>query len=128
MAKDWTLGEKGPALKKETEYAVLVSVITPDLSETVAHEHMDELEFLAQTAGAVTIKRFTQRLPHPENRTFVGKGKVEEIRMYLDRHEEVNMVIFDDDHGIATTLGRTSLVTATGAEVLSKASIDLVVK
>lgn len=97
MAKEWTLGEKGPSLKKETEYALLVSLITPDVTETQAHEYMDELEFLALTAGAITVKRFTQRLPHPEHRTFVGSGKVTEIKQYLDRHEEINMVIFDDD-------------------------------
>lgn len=97
MAKDWTLGEKTSGLKKETEYAVLVSLITPNVTETQAHEYMDELEFLAETAGAVTLKRFTQRLPHPEHRTFIGKGKVEEIRAYIDRHEEISMVIFDDD-------------------------------
>lgn len=97
MAKDWTLGEKAAALKKETEYAVLVGLITPEVSESQAHEYLDELEFLATTAGAVSIKRFTQRAPHPEHRTFIGKGKVEEIRLYLERHEEVNMVIFDDD-------------------------------
>lgn len=97
MAKEWTLGEKTSGLKKETEHAVLVSLITPNVTEPQAHEYMDELEFLAETAGAVTIKRFTQRLPHPEHRTFIGKGKVEEIREYLDKHEEVTMVIFDDD-------------------------------
>jgi GTPase len=97
MAKTWTLGEKSDSLKKEKEYAVLVSVITPEVGETQAHEYLDELEFLADTAGAETIKRFTQRLKHPENRTFIGKGKVQEIREYLDRHEEVTMVIFDDD-------------------------------
>lgn len=97
MAKDWTMGEKQASLKKEPEYAVLVGLITPDITEVEAHEHMDELAFLAETAGAVTIRRFTQRLPHPEHRTFVGKGKVEEVRAYLDRHEEVSMVIFDDD-------------------------------
>jgi GTPase len=97
MAKEWTLGEKNSGLKKETEYAVLVSLITPDMAEVQAHEYLDELEFLASTAGAVTIKRFTQRLQHPEHRTYVGSGKVLEIKQYLDRHEEVNMVIFDDD-------------------------------
>lgn len=97
MAKDWTLNEKTATLKKEAEYAVLVSLITPDVTETVAAEHLDELEFLAETAGAKTVRRFTQRLPHPEHRTFIGKGKVEEIRQYLERHEEINMVIFDDD-------------------------------
>ncbi len=97
MAKDWTLGEKSAVLKKEKEYAVLVSLITPDVTEAQAHEYMDELEFLATTAGAETLKRFTQRLPHPEHRSFIGKGKVEEIQKYLERHEEINMVIFDDD-------------------------------
>ncbi|MCC7244250.1 MAG: GTPase HflX [Saprospiraceae bacterium] len=97
MAKEWTLGEKESGLKKETEYAVLIGLITPDISETLAHEYMDELEFLASTAGAETIKRFTQRLPHPEHITYIGKGKVEEIARYLDRHEEVTMVIVDDD-------------------------------
>lgn len=97
MAKAWTLGEKESGLKQETEYAVLVSLITPDVTETQAHEYLDELEFLANTAGAVSIRRFTQRLQHPDHRSFVGKGKVDEVKQYLDRHEEVNMVIFDDD-------------------------------
>jgi GTPase len=97
MAKEWTLGEKTSGLKKETEYAVLVSVITQAVTETQAHEYLDELEFLAHTAGAECIKRFTQRLIHPDHRTFVGSGKVKEILQYLERHQEVNMVIFDDD-------------------------------
>lgn len=97
MAKEWTMGEKTASLKQETEYAVLVSLITPNITETVAQEHMDELEFLAHTAGAVTLHRFTQRLAHPEHRTFIGSGKVLEILKYLERHEEVSMVIFDDD-------------------------------
>jgi GTP-binding protein HflX len=97
MAKEWTLGEKTSGLKKETEHAVLVGLITSSVTETQAHEYMDELEFLAETAGAKTVKRFTQRLAHPEHRTFIGKGKVEEIRAYLDWHEEITMVIFDDD-------------------------------
>jgi GTPase len=97
MAKEWILGEKESGLKKETEQAVLVSLITPDVTETQAHEYLDELEFLAHTAGAIPIKRFTQRLQHAEHRTFIGKGKVEEVRKYLEWHEQVTMVIFDDD-------------------------------
>lgn len=97
MAKEWTLGEKAATLKQETEYAVLVSLITPDVTEAQAQEYLDELEFLATTAGAESIRRFTQRAQHPDHRSFIGKGKVEEIRLYLERHEEVNMVIFDDD-------------------------------
>ncbi|MCL4155608.1 UNVERIFIED_CONTAM: hypothetical protein GTU68_035346 [Idotea baltica] len=61
-----------------------------------AEEYMDELEFLALTAGAKTIKRFVQKLQHPHKSTFVGKGKVEEIEQYIEHHE-VDMVIFDDD-------------------------------
>jgi len=97
MAKEWTLGEKAAGLKKETEYALLVGLITPNVAETQAQEFLDELEFLALTAGAVSVKRFTQRLPHPEHTSFLGKGKVEEIRAYIERHEEINVVIFDDD-------------------------------
>jgi GTP-binding protein HflX len=79
MAKEWTLGQKAAGLKQETEYALLVGLITPDVTETQAHEYLDELEFLAMTAGAETVKRFTQRLQHRDARTFVGSGKVLEI-------------------------------------------------
>ena len=97
MAQEWTLGEKGRGLKKETEYAVIVGVIKRFETEELVTEHLDELEFLALTAGAVTLKRFTQKLDSPDNKTFVGKGKVEEIAEYVKAHEEVTMVIFDDD-------------------------------
>lgn len=97
MAKEWTLGEKADQLKKETEYALLVGIISPDSNETKANEYLDELDFLANTAGAQTVKRFTQRLQHPDHRTFIGSGKVIEIQKYLERHQEVTLVIFDDD-------------------------------
>lgn len=97
MAKSWTLGEKSASINKEAEYAILVSVIQNNQTEELAHEHLDELEFLASTAGAVTVKRFTQRMKHPDVRSFVGSGKLEELRQYIERHEEINMVIFDDD-------------------------------
>jgi len=97
MAKEWTLGEKQDGWHVGEEHAVLVGLITPQVNETQAQEYLDELEFLALTAGAHTVRRFTQRLEHPDHRTFIGKGKVEEIRLYLERHPEVNMVIFDDD-------------------------------
>jgi len=97
MAKEWTLGEKADQLKKETEYALLVGIISPDSSDVKVNEYLDELEFLALTAGAETVKRFTQRLQHPDHRTFVGSGKVIELQKYLERHEEVTLVIFDDD-------------------------------
>ncbi|GJM33149.1 MAG: GTPase HflX [Saprospiraceae bacterium] len=98
MENEWNLGESEKSgLKKETEYAVLVGVIQPDQTENQIREYLDELEFLALTAGAVAVKQFTQKLSHPDSRTFIGKGKLEEVRQYIEDHEEVNMVIFDDD-------------------------------
>jgi GTP-binding protein HflX len=90
------LKEKGD-LKTGEEYAVLVGVVQRDETEEMVQEYLDELEFLALTAGAQSRKRFVQKLQHPDTRTFVGSGKVEEIRQYLENHEEVNLVIFDDD-------------------------------
>ena len=98
MGNDWKVGEKRQnGLKKTTEYAVLVGLITPDQTEEQVNEYLDELEFLALTAGADTLARFIQKLPHPDPRTFIGSGKVELIHQYIERHEEVNLVIFDDD-------------------------------
>lgn len=79
------------------EVAILVGVIHDLLTEEKVNEYLDELEFLALTAGAKTIKRFVQRLPHPDSKTFVGSGKIKEIEQYLDRHPEITLVIFDDD-------------------------------
>ena len=78
------------------ERAVLVGLITPDQGESRAREYLDELEFLATTAGAVTVKQFTQRCDCPNRSTFVGKGKLDEIARYVEDNE-VNLVIFDDD-------------------------------
>jgi GTPase len=96
---DFNVGidERGKGLVRETEGALLVAVHTPDNTEEQITEYLDELEFLALTAGAETVKRFVQRLPHPDNRHFVGKGKMEEIVTYIQTHENVNLVIFDDD-------------------------------
>ena len=88
---------RGKGLVRETEQAILVALILPNQNEEQTTEYLDELEFLALTAGAETIKRITQRLPHPDNRHYVGKGKVEEIVQYIQTHEQVTMVIFDDD-------------------------------
>jgi GTPase len=98
MAKEWTLGEKeNKSIVKQTEYAVLVGVICQNETEELVKEHLDELEFLALTAGAECVHRFTQKMTHPDPRTFIGKGKLDEIREYIERHEEINMVILDDD-------------------------------
>ena len=86
---------------REVETAVLVGLITPEQNERKTREYLDELEFLASTAGAVTVKRFTQRMNGPSSVTYLGKGKLDEIRDYIQREEdaerEVDMVIFDDE-------------------------------
>ncbi len=95
---EWNLGEKEKkGLKKKIESAVIIGVITSTQSEESVAEYLDELEFLAATAGAKTVKRFTQKLQHPDRRTFVGSGKMEEIREYIESHEDINLAIFDDD-------------------------------
>ena len=85
----------------KTETAVLVAIITKTQDERKTGEYLDELEFLAETAGAVTVRRFTQRLDGPSSVTYMGKGKLEEIRAYIEQEEEaereVGMVIFDDE-------------------------------
>jgi GTP-binding protein HflX len=85
----------------QAETAVLVALITKTQGERKTEEYLDELEFLAETAGARTVKRFTQRLDSPHSVTYVGKGKLEEIRQYIEAEEEaereVGMVIFDDE-------------------------------
>lgn len=82
--------------KETTERAVLVGLVTPQQSEARVQEYLDELAFLADTAGAHTVARFTQKLDYPNPRTFVGKGKLDEIKAYVEANE-VGMVIFDDD-------------------------------
>lgn len=85
----------------KTESAILVALITQQQDEAKTKEYLDELEFLADTAGAVTIKRFTQRVNGPSAITYVGKGKLDEIRSFIKQREEddepVGMVIFDDE-------------------------------
>lgn len=96
MANEWNLGEKKSALVKDIETAVIVGLISQDQSTEQAVEYLDELEFLALTAGAKVKKRFLQKLKHPDNRTFVGKGKAEEINDYVQEHD-IDIIIFDDD-------------------------------
>ena len=85
----------------KAETAVLVGLITKEQDEAKTKEYLDELEFLADTAGAVTVKRFTQRVNGPNQTTYVGKGKLEEIRQFIineeDAEREIGMVIFDDE-------------------------------
>lgn len=95
----WNVGtssqQKG--LAEQIEQVVLVGLVTRDQTEDMINEYLDELEFLALTAGAKTVKRFIQKMDHPNRRTFVGKGKMEEIGEYIETHEDITAVIFDDD-------------------------------
>lgn len=81
---------------ESSERAILVGLITPRQSENKTMEYLDELEFLADTAGAVTVHKFTQKLNGPDSRTYVGSGKLEEIRAYVGDND-IGMAIFDDD-------------------------------
>ena len=60
-------------------------------------EYLEELAFLAETAGAKAVKIFYQKLPHPDSKTFIGKGKLEEIKQYIERHGDIQVAIFDDE-------------------------------
>ena len=78
------------------EKAVLIGLITSDVTKEQAYEYLDELAFLADTAGAKPVRNFTQKLLHPDNKTFLGKGKIEEVRLYAEENE-IKLIIFDDD-------------------------------
>lgn len=89
--------DEGHVLVDATEErCVLVSVISGDINEEQAIEYLDELEFLALTAGAITEKKFFQKLAKPDNRTYVGKGKLEEVKEYV-KANDIELVIFDDE-------------------------------
>src|SRR5437762_8556443 len=80
----------------EKEKAVLVGLVHKGQTEPQVQEYLDELAFLAETAGAITVKRFTQKLPHADSRTFIGKGKLEEIKNYT-KGKDIRIIIFDDE-------------------------------
>ncbi len=87
--------EKKIQYKEETN-VILAGWLPQGQSEIVIKEYLDELAFLAETAGAKEVKRFYQRLPHPDSKTFLGSGKLEEIKDYINSHQ-IDMVIFDDE-------------------------------
>ena len=88
-------------IKPYIEHAVLVGLITPNQPEDRTKEYLDELAFLADTHGIVPVKRFTQRLDQPNSTTYVGEGKLEEVRQYIigreNTDEPIDVVIFDDE-------------------------------
>jgi GTP-binding protein HflX len=87
--------DKKNSIQKE-ERAILVGVVDKTQTEEQVQEYLDELAFLAETAGAVTLRRFTQKMGHPDSKTFIGKGKLEEIKAYITARD-VRVVIFDDE-------------------------------
>jgi GTPase len=82
---------------RQEEQAILVGLVYKEQTEPMVNEYLDELAFLAETAGAIAVKRFTQKLPHPDSKIFVGKGKLEEIKQYILLKGNISLVIFDDE-------------------------------
>lgn len=110
----------------KTETAVLVGLTTKEQDEAKTKEYLDELEFLADTAGAVTVKRFTQKIAGPNSATYVGTGKLEEIKQYIkaeaDADREVGMVIFDDELSAKQI---RNIEKALGVKILDRTSLIL---
>jgi len=115
-----TMIEKKNVVKQE-ERAVLVGMVQKNQTEAQLHEYLDELAFLAETAGAVTVKRFTQKLPHPDSRTFVGKGKLEEITAFV-KDRDIQLAIFDDE---LTGAQINNLEKALGIKVIDRSDLIL---
>ncbi|GAA5225232.1 GTPase HflX [Membranihabitans marinus] len=97
MSNDWNIGKKNSSgLLTENERAIVIGLITGMEDEKIINDYLNELEFLASTAGAITIQRFTQKADRPDKRYYIGSGKVEEIRQYIEDND-IDLVIFDDD-------------------------------
>ena len=106
----------------EPERAILVGLITPQQDETRSAEYLAELAFLADTAGAQAVKTFTQRLDYPNPRTFVGKGKLEEIKNFIEEDGDIAMAIFDDD---LTTKQVLNIERELGIKILDRTNLIL---
>ena len=100
-----------------------MGLINDRQDEAKVTEYLDELAFLADTAGAETVARFTQRLDYPNPRTFVGKGKLEEIKQFVEENE-IGMVIFDDD---LTTKQVSNIERELQVKILDRTSLILVI-
>ncbi|MCQ2126552.1 MAG: GTPase HflX [Bacteroidaceae bacterium] len=112
--------------ENKVETAILVGIITQNQDERRTTEYLDELEFLAQTAGVSVMRRFTQKIPQALSATYVGKGKLEEMRDYIDRMDDmenpVGMAIFDDE---LTAKQISAIEQALGVKVLDRTSLIL---
>lgn len=97
MSEHWKIGkEKKQGVRVDVEYCVLIGLVKQDQTEEQVKEYLDELDFLARTAGAETLKVFIQK-QNPDSRTFIGKGKAEEVAKYIEDRPEITLAIFDDD-------------------------------
>jgi GTP-binding protein HflX len=108
-------------LLNHEEKAVLVGLVTKDQKDVQVMEYLDELAFLAETAGAITLKRFMQKLPHPDSKTYIGKGKLEEIRTYV-QGKDVALIIFDDELSGAQL---SNIEKATGVKTIDRSDLIL---
>jgi len=108
-------------LLNHEEKAILVGLVTKDQKDVQVLEYLDELAFLAETAGAITLKRFVQKLPHPDSKTYIGKGKLEEIRNYV-QGKDVALIIFDDELSGAQL---SNIEKATGVKTIDRSDLIL---
>ena len=106
---------------KAEERAVLVGIVQKNQEEREVQENLDELAFLAETAGAIAIKTFTQKLPQPDSRTFIGKGKLEEVAAYIRTHP-AHIIIFDDELSGSQI---TNIEKATGVKAIDRSDLIL---
>lgn len=106
---------------KENERTVLVGLVQKDQKEHEVKEYLDELQFLAETAGAITVKRFYQKMAHPDSKTFVGKGKLEEIARYVEG-KDIDMLIFDDELSGSQI---TNIEKVTGVKTIDRSDLIL---
>ena len=106
----------------EPEKAILVGLITPTQDEERSKEYLAELAFLADTAGAEAVAEFTQRLDYPNPRTFVGKGKLDELKAYIEERGDISMAIFDDD---LTTKQVLNIERELGVKILDRTNLIL---
>jgi len=106
---------------QQEERAILIGLVTQNQNETQTLEYLTELAFLAETAGAIPVKQFTQKLPHRDSKTFVGKGKLEEIRQY-GQQKGINLLIFDDE---LTGSQIINIEKATGIKTIDRSDLIL---
>ncbi len=115
------IDKKSISTAVEPEKAVLIGLITEKQNERASREYLDELAFLAETAGIISLKSFTQKLPYAHPKTYIGSGKIEEVKAFLEENE-ANVIIFDDELSPAQTRNLEKLF---GKVILDRTSLIL---